>query len=135
VPTASALVEDAGGRLLLARRAVEPGEGLWDLPGGYLDEGEHPRAGVVRELQEEAGVEIEPLELLGVWMDRYGEGADANATLNLYWRARIESGTPEPADDVAELRWFTADELPGPDELAFANTARVLDHWRRSQAL
>jgi 8-oxo-dGTP diphosphatase len=135
VPTASALVEDGGGRVLLARRAVEPGAGLWDVPGGYLDEGEHPLHGLARELREEAAVEIEPLELLGIWMDRYGDGPDANATLNLYWRARIESGHPEPADDVAELRWFAADDLPGPDELAFANTAQVLDHWRRSRLL
>jgi ADP-ribose pyrophosphatase YjhB (NUDIX family) len=130
-PTASALVEDGEGRLLLARRAVDPGAGLWDVPGGYLDEGEHPLDGVARELREEAGVEIEPLELLGVWMDRYGDGPDANATLNLYWRARIDSGSPEPADDVAELRWFAPDELPADGELAFANTAQVLAHWRR----
>ncbi|HEU0337105.1 MAG TPA: hypothetical protein VFR43_11155, partial [Gaiellaceae bacterium] len=48
---------------------------------------------------------------------------------------RIESGHPEPADDVAELRWFAADDLPGPDELAFSNTAQVLDQWRRTRLL
>lgn len=130
VPTASALVEDGEGRVLLARRAVEPGRGLWDLPGGFLAEGEHPLDGLRRELREEAGVELEPVELLGVWMDRYGDGPDASATLNLYWTARIAVGEPRAADDVAELRWFAADELPGPDELAFANTARVLARWR-----
>jgi ADP-ribose pyrophosphatase YjhB (NUDIX family) len=131
VPTASALLEDGDGRVLLARRAVEPGAGLWDVPGGYLEEGEHPLDGLARELREEAGVEIEPLELLGVWIDRYGDGPDANATLNLYWRARILAGEPRPDDDVAELRWFGRDELPTRPELAFANTAEVLDHWRR----
>jgi 8-oxo-dGTP diphosphatase len=132
VPTASALVEDDAGRLLLARRAVPPGLGLWDVPGGYLEEGEHPLDGLRRELREEAGVEIEPGGLLGIWMDAYGDADDANATLNLYWRARIASGEPAPADDVAELRWFRPDELPPAAELAFRSTADVLDAWREA---
>ena len=41
-PTASAVIEDGAGRLLLARRAGEPGKGLWDLVGGFIDEGEDP---------------------------------------------------------------------------------------------
>ena len=60
------LALDAEGRVLLGRRAFEPHLGRWDLPGGFLDEEEHPRDCVRRELREEAGVEIEPLELLGV---------------------------------------------------------------------
>ena len=130
VPTASALVEDDEGRVLLARRAVEPNAGLWDLPGGFLAEHEHPLEGLRRELREEAGLEIEPLELLGIWMDRYGDGPDAAATLNLYWTARAVAGVPVPADDVAELRWFAPAELPSRDEIAFANTADVLAAWR-----
>ena len=129
-PTASALVEDDEGRLLLARRAVDPHAGKWDVPGGFLEEGEHPLDGLRRELLEEAGVEIEPVDLLGIWMDRYGDGPDAAATLNLYWVARITSGRLEAADDVDELRWFAGDALPPVEEIAFANTVKVLDAWR-----
>jgi ADP-ribose pyrophosphatase YjhB (NUDIX family) len=130
VPTASALLEDGAGRLLLARRAVDPNAGRWDLPGGYLEEGEHPLDGLRRELREETGLEIEPGELLGIWMDTYGDAPDANATLNLYWLARIVEGEPAPADDVAELRWFAREELPPPADVAFPNTASVLELWR-----
>lgn len=129
-PTASALVEDGRGRLLLARRSVEPDAGRWDVPGGYLEEGEHPLDGLRRELREEAGLAIEPLELLGIWMGRYGDEPDAPATLNLYWRARAAEGEPAPADDVSELRWFAPEELPTPAELAFAHTPAVLDAWK-----
>ena len=129
-PTAGALVED-GGRVLLARRAHEPFKGRWDIPGGFLDEGEHPLDGLRRELREETGLEIEPLEFLGVWMDRYGGDSTAEATLNLYWTARVVSGEPEAADDVSELSWFEAEKLPAPDELAFENVALVLDAYRR----
>ena len=68
---------------------VDPSAGKWDLPGGFLDEEEHPLDCLRRELREEAGVEIEPLEFLGVWLDRYGGDGSAAATLNFYWTARI----------------------------------------------
>src|SRR5262245_14037067 len=129
-PTASALVTDASGRLLMARRGIEPYLGMWDLPGGFLDEGEDPVAALRRELREETGLEIEPLELLGAYVDWYGPagGDGVQATLNLYWTARAVAGEPQAADDVAELRWFAPDELP--EELAFTNLRPVLAAWR-----
>jgi 8-oxo-dGTP diphosphatase len=129
-PTAGALVEDDEGCVLLARRAKEPFKGRWDIPGGFLEEGEHPLDGVRRELREESGLEVEPGEFLGAWMDRYGGDSTAQATLNLYWTGRVISGEPHPADDVDELAWFAPDELPGPHELAFENVPLVLAAWR-----
>ena len=133
-PTAGALVEDAEGRVLLARRAAEPDRGRWDIPGGFLEEGEHPLDGLKRELREETGLEVEPVDFLGAWMDRYGGDSTAEATLNLYWTARAVSGEPKAADDVDDLGWFAADELPPPDELAFENVRLVLAEWRSRQA-
>jgi ADP-ribose pyrophosphatase YjhB (NUDIX family) len=131
-PTASALVFDESGRILLGRRAGEPDEGKWDLPGGFLEEGEHPLEGLVRELREETGLDVEPLELAAIEMDRYGDDDEAPWTLNLYWTARAVSGEPKAADDVAELSWFAPGELPPDDQLAFRNNARVLSRFRRS---
>ncbi len=128
-PTASGLVLDAG-RILLARRAIEPDEGKWDLPGGFLQEGEDPRDALVRELEEETSMHVEPVEFFDVVVDRYGEDEDAQYTLNLYWTCRVVSGEPTPADDVAELRWFGRDELPPSDELAFRNNEQILSRWR-----
>ena len=91
---------------------MPPEQGLWDIPGGYLEEHEHPLDGLRRELLEETGLTIEPERFLGVFMDTYGDAPDANATLNLVWTARIVAGEPVAADDVAELRWFAPDELP-----------------------
>jgi ADP-ribose pyrophosphatase YjhB (NUDIX family) len=129
-PTASALCLDDAGRVLLSRRAGEPYEDYWDFPGGFLDEGEHPLDAVRRELKEEAGVEIEPLEYVGVWIDRYSEDESGPTTLNLYWTARIVDGEPVPADDVAELRWFDAAEIPR-DRLAFRHLPEVLARWQQ----
>lgn len=131
-PTACALVFDEAGRVLLARRAREPDRGKWDVPGGFVEEGEDPLAALRRELLEETSLEIEPGDFVGAWADRYGDEDDAPSTLNLYWTARIVSGEPHAADDVSELTWFPLDELPPEDELAFRNVAEALRSraWR-----
>jgi ADP-ribose pyrophosphatase YjhB (NUDIX family) len=122
-PTASAVVRD-GDRLLLARRAGEPGKGLWDLVGGFMDEGEEPLETLRRELREETGCDVEVGEFLGGLPDRYGE--DGIWTVNFYWEAALR-GEPQPGDDVAELRWFPREELPPRSEFAFANTIALLE--------
>jgi ADP-ribose pyrophosphatase YjhB (NUDIX family) len=133
-PCVCGLVVGAAGRVLLARRAVEPFLGLWDTPGGFLEEGEHPVDGLRRELREETGLVGEPERFLGAWIDVYGDSPDAAATLNLYWTVRVDDGVPVAADDVAELRWFAADALPGADELAFTTVADALAAWARGLA-
>ena len=132
-PTAGALCVD-NGRVLLARRAHPPFQGFWDIPGGFLDEGEDPLDGLRRELKEETGLEVEPQRFFGLWMDRYGSDSTADATLNLYWTARVVGGQAAPADDVSELRWFDRDELPATDELAFENVPLVLAAWRNEHS-
>ena len=129
-PTASAVCLDDEGRVLLSLRAEEPLAGRWDLPGGFLDEEEHPLDCLRRELREEGGVDVEPLDFLGVWIDKYGGDGSAQSTLNFYWTARIVSGTLEAADDVAEFRWFLPDEVD-EEELAFPHTREVLSLVRQ----
>jgi 8-oxo-dGTP diphosphatase len=132
MPTASAVVGDGEGRVLLSKRALDPGAGKWDLPGGFVEEGEHPLECVRRELREEAGIELAEQRHLGIWIDRYEYKGRVVATLNIYYGARIADGTPTPADDVAELRWFAPDEVPLA-ELAFAHISDVLSAWRRNE--
>ena len=128
-PAVSALVVDDEDRVLLARRAFEPDAGLWDGPGGFLAEGEHPLDGLRRELAEETGADAEPGEFLGIFIDTYGQGPGANAVLNLVWKARVSSTELVPADDVSELRWFPTDSLPPEDELAFRWIGPALRIW------
>lgn len=124
-PGSQAVVE-RDGRVLLGRRANEPSRGLWDLPGGFLDEHEHPLAALHRELGEETGLEIEPIEFLGVWMQPYG----GRNVLCLTWLARPTGGVERAGDDLTELRWFGHDELPDPAELAFETFVEILNLWR-----
>ncbi len=129
--TASALPEDDDGRVLLARRAHEPSRGMWDVVGGFVEEGEHPLDGLHREVREETGVGFHVRRFMGIWMGEYF----GRSTLNLFWTGRIVDGEPSPKDDVAELRWFAPDALPASRELAFEGLIEaVLAAWREEHA-
>lgn len=127
--TVGALVVD-GDRLLLVRRARDPHGGTWDVPGGFLEEGEAPLDGLRRELEEETGLEIEPGRFVDALLDRYGAGDDAPTTLNLYWEATVVRGEARAGDDAAELGWFPRDALPADDEIGFPNVRTLLRAWK-----
>jgi 8-oxo-dGTP diphosphatase len=121
VPAAEAVCFDQRGRVLLGRRAFDPGAGLWDLPGGFLHENEHPHDALRREFREETSLDVEPLDFLGFWLEPY----DGRIVLSLAWTARAV-GEGRAGDDLTELRWFEPDELPEPSELAFSHYPQVL---------
>lgn len=112
-------------RVLLARRDREPGAGKWDLPGGFLEEGEEPLDGLRRELREETGLEVNPVAFLGAFVEPYLD----RFVLGLTWQA-VAEGDAAAADDVAEVRWFAADELPPANEFAFPHHPVLLAAWR-----
>ncbi len=115
------LVRD--GKVLLGRRGIEPALGSWDLPGGFLEEGEEPLDGLRREFLEETGLEVEPLGWIGAYVDPYL----GRSVLGLTWLVAAE-GEPRAADDVDELAWFGPDELPA--QMAFPHQHVVLEVWR-----
>lgn len=129
-PTASAFIRDDEGRVLLARRAGDPGAGLWDLIGGFVDEGEEPVHALRREVKEETALEIEVGRFFGGYPDHYGD--DGIYTLNLYWDARVAGGRLELDEELAEVAWFDLGDLPEPGDFAFPNTVEALEDWKRS---
>lgn len=119
------------GKVLLARRGVEPYKGYWDIPGGFLEPGEHPEAGAIRELAEETGLEIRLNGLLGMYMDRYG--VDGAWIINIYYLAEVVGGTLSVMDDVAALEWFAPQDIP--TEFAFEHQTQVMQDFKVSMAL
>ncbi len=121
-PTAGALIV-RDGQILLVERAIEPFRGWWDIPGGFLEPGEHPADGARREILEETGLQIETEDLPFAIMVDHRDDTD-EYTLNVYYAARVIGGDARPADDVASLRWFSLDALP--ERIAFDHANEVL---------
>lgn len=115
-PTAGAAIVD-GRRALITQRARDPHAGKFDVPGGFLEPGEEPIAGLRREIREELGVEIDAHVEDCVSMVPHTYGEEDDYVLALGFKATLVSGDPKPADDVAAFRWVTDEEL---DDLEFA---------------
>ena len=121
----TAVVVEKEGKVLLAKRGVEPFKDWWDLPGGFLENGEAPIEGAKRELIEETGLIVDVVSLLGVEVDRYGD--DGVYTLNFHFLAKPIGGVLSPKSDVVEVRWFSPQELP--ENIAFKNCKNALESW------
>jgi ADP-ribose pyrophosphatase YjhB (NUDIX family) len=120
-----------GRRVLLARRGIEPFYGAWNVVGGFLDYGEEPLAGLMREMLEETGCECRVLDFIVQTADTYGEAGAA--LLNSYYSVELLPGTLKPQDDVGELCWFDLDDLP-PD-IPFDSDRLALDVLRERLAV
>ena len=123
---AGVLLEEDG-RVLLIRRGVNPGMDLWCLPGGFIEHDESPEVAAVREAKEETGLDVQLDELMG--LHPYLDPARGNGILILY-RGRRIGGVLTPGDDAKEARYFAAQELPPPEQIAFRTHRRVLQQWQ-----
>jgi ADP-ribose pyrophosphatase YjhB (NUDIX family) len=125
-PTVNAIVIDDKNRVLLAKRDAEIKSGLWDCPGGYLENGEHPFDGLKRETKEEVEIEIEPEEFLCFTIeDDLWENDGETKDLAISFRCKVISGEPKPGDETSEVKWFKKDEIPW-DQIAFPGVVEAL---------
>jgi 8-oxo-dGTP diphosphatase len=109
----AAVIWNDQGCVLLIRRAKEPRKGQWSLPGGKLEFGETLTEGLLREVREETGLEVEILGLVDVAetiRDAAVGAADDHFVL-IDYGARVISGTAVAASDAADARWFSLDEI------------------------
>ena len=117
------------GSVLLSRR--KKGTHLadaWEFPGGKVEAGEDPRAALVRELEEELGIQVIVGDIADVTFHRYEDAG--KAVLLLFFFAMRKPGSPEPsAVDVAEVKWAGAADLD-PAEFPPADVA-ILDKVRK----
>jgi NADH pyrophosphatase NudC (nudix superfamily) len=133
-PAVTAALVD-GDKVLVAIRAHDPKKGKVDTPGGFLMPGEHPLDGLRREIREELGIEIDVSfeDFIQGVPHTYGDEEDW--VLSLGFAARPLSLALNPADDVADARWVTSNELddldwgwPHDRDLAEIALRRTTDH-------
>jgi len=100
--------------VLLIQRGQEPLKGEWSIPGGMLELGESLTDGVRREVLEETGLKVHPMEVLTVFdrVQKVGERVRYHYVIVDYvcrpTRGRLKSGS-----DVLDARWVKREELPG----------------------
>jgi 8-oxo-dGTP diphosphatase len=122
------IIRDERNQVVLVRRAIEPGYGLWVFPGGYVDRGEQVHAAAIREAREEAGLEIRLDELINVY------SYPGKAPVIIVYAATMIGGCLACDDEGLEAKFFSPDEIPW-GELAFQSTQDALrELFRRAQA-
>jgi 8-oxo-dGTP diphosphatase len=107
------------GRIVLVRRAIEPGYGLWVFPGGYVDRGETVTAAAVREAQEEAGLEIRLEGLVNIY------SYAGRPLIIIVYTASVVSGELRVDEESLEAGLFERGDIPWSD-LAFVSTRDAL---------
>ncbi len=121
-------------RVLLIRRGKQPLVGRWSIPGGTVESGETLEQALVREMAEETGLEVEPLELLTVFdrIERDGDRVVFHYVIADYL-CRCLSGTARAGSDALEVRWVGPEELEQLDLTAKALEV-VQEAFRRGLA-
>jgi len=126
------------GRVLLVRRGTEPLRGEWSLPGGLVELGESLTDGLIREVAEETGLIVEPLDLIEL-LDRIhhaGERVRYHYVIADYL-CRVVGGDLMAASDADAVRWVERSEWNSHSALKLDPVAvRVIESgWQRAQAL
>ncbi|MGH9715734.1 MAG: NUDIX hydrolase [Candidatus Acidiferrales bacterium] len=101
-------------RALLIRRGTPPLKGQWSIPGGLLEIGETIQEGVKRELREETGIEVRPLDLIEVFerIELDGSGRTRYHYVVLDYLCEPLSGEARAGSDVTHVAWASVEELP-----------------------
>jgi len=104
-----------GDKIVLIKRANPPFEGLYALPGGFVEYGEKVEDAAVREAKEETGLTVKLQDIIGVYSE---PGRDPRGHIaSLVYLAEVVGGHLNASTDAEEAKKFRIDEIP--ENLAF----------------
>lgn len=111
-PGASTVVPDDHGRILLQRRADN---GLWSIPGGMMEFGETIAQTAARETEEETGLQVEPVRLVGIYTDprrvvQYADG-EVRQQFSICFACRVTGGQLSTSEESTEVGFYTPAEI------------------------
>ena len=125
-------IQDDDGRILLIRRAKDPGAGLLAPPGGFIDIGETAEAAVYREIREEIGLRLDAVRFLCSRPNEYLFGGVTYPVLDLFFTARAigTAGMADP-EEVRAVEWHEPFRIRTGD-LAFPSMREAWQEWLRA---
>jgi mutator protein MutT len=118
------IISDERGRIVLVRRAIEPGYGKWVFPGGFIDRGETVEDAAMREAREECGLDVRLERLVNIY------SYPGVAVIIIAFAATVVSGRLAVDDEGLEAQLFEPHEIPW-EELAFRSTKEALEEFLR----
>ncbi len=121
---AATVLIERDGAVLLVRRSIDPGRGLWCFPGGYVDFGEDPVVAAMRECREETGLIVTDLRLLDV-------SFNGRVIVITYLTDAFSPPEPVPGDDADLIEWFSPSELP---PIAFPGVTQAIAFWQAGRS-
>ena len=127
------LILDDRKRLLVVRRAKEPGKGLLAIPGGFADPGETAEAGLQREVFEEVGLRVEVTDYIGSYPNPYSYRGSTYPVLDFFCRCRVLAPIDDhltlQASEIAGYEWRTLESIK-PEEIAFPSIRWAIQRCR-----
>lgn len=121
--------------ILLTERAIEPGKGLMDIPGGFLNYAEKPSYGAIREVREELGIDIEIEKLLVSNNEDYLYQEAYQNVLALYFLAKPIEFAPKDIDkkENYNCKFYKLSEIiNNPERMAFKCDYDALKNYLES---
>eukprot|EP00483_Globobulimina_turgida_P000891 UN00892 len=123
---ATGVIATYSNKIVLTKRNIEPGFGLWCLPGGFLESGESPQDGAIREVWEEIGAEIMVGSLIGVYSVPFID------QIMLYFRGELKNDTFNLGHECQEVQLFEYDEIEW-NQIAFNANKKCLKFWENNR--
>jgi 8-oxo-dGTP diphosphatase len=108
--------------VVMVRRGIDPGYGLWVVPGGFVDVGERVEETVARETLEETFLVVRPARLINIY------SYNNSPTVVVAYLTEYVAGELGPGDETLEARVFGPEEIPW-EQIAFRSTKQALAEY------
>ena len=118
-------------KILLIKRGRDPFKDKFALPGGFVNENESVEYAILREMKEETNLDVEPIEILGVYSNP--ERDPRAHIVTIVFIGIIIGGSPLSGDDSKEIMWYNIEEISNIP-LAFDHNLIIQDYieWRKN---